>query len=272
MFCRHQYHSSSYKMMPGYSSHGEPLNYKKKYTALKRKLKLLVYEQECFVEELKKSQRKLLKVTRDRTWGRIFVLNSANCKNNFFRFLLDRLCQYEKTEDTSSDSDSTASSDSEAETNTKEMARKKKMQQASLPQTSLPASSLLGSVGYSAMLAAAQVAQTQAASVLTCSPNTSGKGKEPPKKKAKVVKKTTKMKQEGGVKRTPVAGQMTREELERHLELKTSSKPQFMSIDKAPHSLPEDIFSHDNSNPDSSELLERIKSEEEADLIIDVPH
>ena len=55
-------------------------------------------------------------------------------------------------------------------------------------------------------------------------------------------------------KKSPIAGQasghMTREELERHLEMKTSAKPQFMSIDKAPHSLPDDIFSHDNSNQD----------------------
>jgi hypothetical protein len=56
----------------------------------------------------------------------------------------------------------------------------------------------------------------------------------------------------GAGKKSPGTAQsmMTREELERHLELKTSAKPQFMSIDKAPHSLPEDIFSHDNSNPD----------------------
>ena len=46
------------------------------------------------------------------------------------------------------------------------------------------------------------------------------------------------------------AGQMTREELERHLELKQSTKPQFMSLEKAPHSLPDDIFSHENSNQD----------------------
>ena len=43
-------------------------------------------------------------------------------------------------------------------------------------------------------------------------------------------------------------GHMTREELERHLEYKQSTKPQFMSIDKAPNMLPDDIFNDDNSN------------------------
>ena len=43
---------------------------------------------------------------------------------------------------------------------------------------------------------------------------------------------------------------MTREELERHLEMKQSAKPQFMSLEKTPYSLPDDIFSNDNSNQD----------------------
>ena len=49
---------------------------------------------------------------------------------------------------------------------------------------------------------------------------------------------------------TPPPGHMTREELERHLEAKQNTNPQFLSIEKTPHSLPDDIFSHDNSNPD----------------------
>lgn len=89
-------------------THSEPTNYKKKYKALKRKLRFLIYvstfsqhlllidvifnvfgnftfiqmwtefeeplnildnnfqEQECFLEELRKSQRKLLRVSRDK--------------------------------------------------------------------------------------------------------------------------------------------------------------------------------------------------------------
>ncbi|XP_018587516.1 INO80 complex subunit E isoform X1 [Scleropages formosus] len=69
------------------------VDYKRKYKNLKRKLKFLVYEQECFQEELRKAQRKLLKVSRDKS------------------FLLDRLLQYERVDEDSSDSDATVSSD-----------------------------------------------------------------------------------------------------------------------------------------------------------------
>ncbi|KAH0626407.1 hypothetical protein JD844_001368 [Phrynosoma platyrhinos] len=58
--------------------------YKRRYRALKRRLKFLIYEQECFQEELRKAQRKLLKVSRDKS------------------FLLDRLLQYENVDEESS--------------------------------------------------------------------------------------------------------------------------------------------------------------------------
>ncbi|XP_029442761.1 INO80 complex subunit E-like [Rhinatrema bivittatum] len=69
------------------------VDYRRKYKNLKRKLKFLIYEQECFQEELRKAQRKLLKVSRDKS------------------FLLDRLLQYEAVDEGSSDSDATASSE-----------------------------------------------------------------------------------------------------------------------------------------------------------------
>ncbi|XP_025225584.1 INO80 complex subunit E isoform X3 [Theropithecus gelada] len=53
----------------------------------------MIQEHECFQEELRKAQRKLLKVSRDKS------------------FLLDRLLQYENVDEDSSDSDATASSD-----------------------------------------------------------------------------------------------------------------------------------------------------------------
>ncbi|XP_041433886.1 INO80 complex subunit E isoform X3 [Xenopus laevis] len=71
----------------------DEVDYKRKYKNLKRKLKFLIYEQECFQEELRRSQRKLLKVSRDKS------------------FLLDRIMQYENVDEDSSDSDVTASSD-----------------------------------------------------------------------------------------------------------------------------------------------------------------
>ncbi|XP_077431823.1 INO80 complex subunit E isoform X2 [Vanacampus margaritifer] len=69
------------------------VDYKRKYRNLKRKLKFLVYEHECFQEELRRAQRKLLKVSRDKS------------------FLLDRLLPYERVDEDSSDSDATVSSD-----------------------------------------------------------------------------------------------------------------------------------------------------------------
>lgn len=50
-------------------------------------------ENECFQDALRSSQKRLLKVSRDRS------------------FLLDRLLQYEKHESTTSDSEDTESSD-----------------------------------------------------------------------------------------------------------------------------------------------------------------
>ncbi|XP_015607194.1 INO80 complex subunit E isoform X2 [Cephus cinctus] len=73
----------------------EAPNYKDQYRNLKRKLKFLIYENECFQEALRSTQRKLLKVNRDKS------------------FLLDRLLQYEKVDASFSESDETESSDDE---------------------------------------------------------------------------------------------------------------------------------------------------------------
>lgn len=54
---------------------------------------LYFQENECFQDALRCSQKRLLKVSRDRT------------------FLLDRLLQYEKPESTTSESEDTESSD-----------------------------------------------------------------------------------------------------------------------------------------------------------------
>uniref|UniRef100_UPI003590188A INO80 complex subunit E n=1 Tax=Myxine glutinosa TaxID=7769 RepID=UPI003590188A len=75
----------------------QEVDYRKKYKNLKRKLRLVIYEQECFQDELRKAQRKLLKVSRDKS------------------FLLDRLLQYENMDDTSTDSEATLSSDGDTE-------------------------------------------------------------------------------------------------------------------------------------------------------------
>lgn len=83
--------------MPGETKTKDEPDYKEKCKTLKRKLRFLVHEQECFQEELRKAQRKLLKVSRDKN------------------FLLDRLLQYEKVVFSGSDSEPTDSSDDEKE-------------------------------------------------------------------------------------------------------------------------------------------------------------
>lgn len=129
------------------------VDYKRKYKNLKRKLKFLVYvstvtfkvwavslepsrfgilqiqilcllsqEQECFQEELRRAQRKLLKVSRDKRWDYIVCtwkyLEVKQCyvravNNNFIpllsSFLLDRLLQYERVDEDSSGSYYTSS-------------------------------------------------------------------------------------------------------------------------------------------------------------------
>ncbi|KAL1463423.1 hypothetical protein WDU94_015174 [Cyamophila willieti] len=78
------------------SSSDEYIDYKTQYKTLKRKLKALITENECFQNVLKTSQRKLLKASRDKS------------------FLLDRLLEYEKpVYSDSSDGEATESSDDE---------------------------------------------------------------------------------------------------------------------------------------------------------------
>ncbi|VVC45447.1 Hypothetical protein CINCED_3A016248 [Cinara cedri] len=68
-------------------------NYKEHYKEMKRKLRLLIYENEIFQQTLKTTQRKLLRAIRDKN------------------VLLDRLIQYERVELSSSDDELTESSD-----------------------------------------------------------------------------------------------------------------------------------------------------------------
>ncbi|XP_073981823.1 uncharacterized protein [Rhodnius prolixus] len=76
-------------------SQEDTINYKAQYRSFKRKLKFLIYENECFQEALRNNQRRMLKVSRDKS------------------FLLDRLLNYEKVEVTSSEGEDTESSDDE---------------------------------------------------------------------------------------------------------------------------------------------------------------
>jgi len=100
------------------------VDYKGKYRNLKRKLKCLLYEQECFHEELRKFQRKCLRVNRDKS------------------FLLDRLLQYEQPV-LSSDDENTSSSDEEVE-HVKKMNAAKNKNKTSKGQTSKSSLNIAG--------------------------------------------------------------------------------------------------------------------------------
>ncbi|KAG5875738.1 hypothetical protein JTB14_010726 [Gonioctena quinquepunctata] len=71
----------------------EESKFKKEYKYLKRKFQNLVYENEAFQQALRTAQKRLLMVTRDRT------------------FLLDRLLMHEKVDNSTSESEDTESSD-----------------------------------------------------------------------------------------------------------------------------------------------------------------
>ncbi|XP_034030336.1 INO80 complex subunit E isoform X2 [Thalassophryne amazonica] len=118
----------SHRQIQGREMNGQAdvdVDYKRKYKNLKRKLKFLVYEQECFQEELRRAQRKLLKVSRDKS------------------FLLDRLLQYERIDEDSSDSDATVSSDTSEVEGLRERDRERDgaKKRRSSPGVCLPSSS-----------------------------------------------------------------------------------------------------------------------------------
>ncbi|XP_064620774.1 INO80 complex subunit E-like isoform X2 [Lineus longissimus] len=241
-------------MQPGQTE----IDYKQKYKALKRKLRFLIYEQESFVDELRKAQRKMLKVARDRS------------------FLLDRLLQYEKPDESSSDSDATASSDSEAEARDGPPKRKKLHAFRQLPMVNENTAALLGHLPYSvalsqqAMSSSSNVSAAPTTSELLASqlsalraanlPDQANPGPgQPPRKRPKTAKKGSKSDKSRSQGKRPhgesslFVDPMSREEIERHLD----SKKPIMNIEKAGASLPLDIFSNDNSNQDR--LVSRIK-------------
>lgn len=257
-------------MMPVSASGGGPVtntenaidyqvDYKRKYKNLKSKLKFLVYEQECFLEELRKAQRKLLKVSRDKS------------------FLLDRLLPYEKMTDSSGDSDATASSESDIESNQEGSSMKKKKSTSSVSPGTVPvvtppvtSSSLLRTDTsnifcntYTSLLPQS----TSLSQIVT--PETKKKQKTATKRSAT---KTTVTPKPPEPEPERIAGQMTREELERHLE----SRQHSFGIEKAPAKLPMEIFSNENSDPDSesaqdmSGLIGDV-DDDDAELVIDTP-
>uniref|UniRef100_A0A2C9JX33 INO80 complex subunit E N-terminal domain-containing protein n=2 Tax=Biomphalaria glabrata TaxID=6526 RepID=A0A2C9JX33_BIOGL len=203
------------------------IDYRQKYKTLKKKLRLLVYEQECFLDELRNAQRKLLKVTRDRS------------------FLLDRLLQQEKIEDSSAESDATNSTDTD-DGGHRDTGPAKKRKLGQLSSAADLAQMLQGVSKHS---------------------SAGGEAHTTKKKSKSSTKKSNKSSsQKSAAVKIESPGQMTREELERHLE----SKRHEFGIEKATASLPMEIFSND-PNQESDPGADG-GEEDEDDLVIDVPH
>ncbi|PRD26334.1 UNVERIFIED_CONTAM: Ino80e [Trichonephila clavipes] len=194
------------------SSEPDSQNYHQKYLNLKRKLKVLLYENESFQEELKKAQRKLLKVSRDKS-----------------SFLLDRLLKYETVESSSSDSEATVSSDSDSEFRAELLTLKKKKASVN-----------------------AENQDTNTASSSTTNNTTSEvkkkKRKPAPSKPAGNTAETPKVAANAKIETVSVNhgdGHMTSEEIERHLEAKQSLRD--LIPEKTPLTVPVEMFSNEPS-------------------------
>ncbi|XP_055950642.1 uncharacterized protein LOC129984693 [Argiope bruennichi] len=193
------------------SSEPDAQNYHQKYLNLKRKLKFLLYENESFQEELKKAQRKLLKVSRDKS------------------FLLDRLLRYETVESSSSDSEATVSSDSDSEFRAELLNLKKKKTSANTDNQDT------------------NVASSSTNNVTNEVKKKKNRKACPPKP---VVNPIETPKATPNVKVESVSvnlgdGHMTSEEIERHLEAKQSLRD--LIPEKTPLTVPAEMFSNEPS-------------------------
>jgi len=180
------------------------LEYKDKYRNLKRKLKFLIYENECFSMEIRNMEKRLLRVLKDRT------------------FLLDILTQHENgsPEFDSTDDDMTDSSDGEIKMPVKASEKKKRMKITTTKKN----------------------------------PGTITKTKKKPQNKLDKNKLSAKadaihnLIAEDSLVSKHLAGHMTPEEVERHLESRRAQQSQLefsFAPDKAPATVPTEMFSND---------------------------
>ncbi|GIY74475.1 INO80 complex subunit E [Caerostris darwini] len=197
------------------SSEPDSQNYHQKYLNLKRKLKVLLYENESFQEELKKAQRKLLKVSRDKS------------------FLLDRLLRYETVESTSSDSEATVSSDSDSEFKAELLTLKKKKTtvNADNQDTNTASSSTNNNTTN-------EVKKKKNRKICPVKPVGN------PVETIKAAAATPNAKVES-VSLNLGDGHMTPEEIERHLEAKQSLRD--LMPEKTPLTVPVEMFSNEPS-------------------------
>ncbi|XP_059052867.1 uncharacterized protein LOC131847323 [Achroia grisella] len=221
----HTQESLNYSSESSSETDPEP-NYRAQYIALKKKLKYLIYENECFQDALRCGQKRLLKVSRDRS------------------FLLDRLLQYEKHESTTSESDDTESSD-DTDYNRHDNMKRKKNPDGSIAHISTPSALAKGPNATKRKRAvvpkkghnASHLHPTSGAMLSKVSPALSF-----------------------GVAASD--GHMTPEEVERHLQ----SRQSYLELlpERAPPTVPTEMFSNDPSlDSESNDVLENSPNVEE---------
>ncbi|XP_026761815.1 uncharacterized protein LOC113520625 [Galleria mellonella] len=196
-------------------------NYRAQYIALKKKLKYLIYENECFQDALRCGQKRLLKVSRDRS------------------FLLDRLLQYEKHESTTSESEDTESSD-DTDYNRHDNTKRKKNLDVSVTHHHISTPSAL-TKGPNAM-------KRKRAVVPKKPHNTSHLHQS----SGAILSKASPSLSFG---LSASDGHMTPEEVERHLQ----SRQSYLELlpERAPPTVPTEMFSNDPSlDSESNDVLE----------------
>ncbi|XP_054710672.1 uncharacterized protein LOC129220298 isoform X2 [Uloborus diversus] len=226
------------------SAEPDSQNYRQKYRNLKRKLKVLIYENECFQEELKKAQRKLLKVSRDKS------------------FLLDRLLRYENVDSSSSDSEATVSSDSDTQFRAELLTLKKKRAPVNIEnQDTAPTTSTINNTSYTeGHLVKTQIKQTVDVKKKKPRKTCPAKPVVMPQHQLSLVPGPSADKEIIGCSSIPQApsnviieaipvnhgdGHMTSEEIERHLEAKHSLRD--LIPEKTPLTVPVELFSNEPS-------------------------
>nr|CAG4649034.1 EOG090X0LZH [Polyphemus pediculus] len=278
------------------------LEMKEKYRNLKRKLKFLIYENECFSQEIRNMEKRLLRVLKDRT------------------FLLDVLTQHENgsPDFDSSDEDITDSSDGDIKTPVKNSSKKKRLKttntksksSSSLSKPKKDRTFLLdvltqhenGSPDFDS--SDEDITDSSDGDIKTPVKNSSKKKRlkttntksksssslSKPKKKTQNKQEKSKLEVKSDIVRNVVAedslvskhlaGHMTPEEVERHLESRRAQQSQLefsFAPDKAPATVPTEMFSNDLDGVGSyAEFLEEMETSPsnggDEQFIVDMEH
>lgn len=224
----------------------EEVNYKHKYKTLKTKLKFLVYENISFQEELKKCQRRLLKISRDKS------------------FLLDRLLKYEKTGGSSSESEETASSGSEAEKDRK--AKKRKMTGTMPPFGTSDPMATLAAMGYPGLAPPRQVKQAKTADASKRKKTMKSSGVIGPVNSNNKKPSPSTVIKSPPQSAPPLQPHLSTEEIESHFQSRKTIPD--LVPEKAPLTVPQEMFS---GMEEAADVGLSPANPEEDSLIIDLP-